>query len=213
MMSKRLLILGAGGHGKVVGDCARAGGDWSELLFFDDRWPALDTCGQWRAVGTGSSLVDAADSGCSAFVAIGHAITRLTWLRRLTAAGVDIATVVHPSAVISRDVVLGKGCLIVAGAIVNIGSRLGMGCIVNTGATIDHDCVLGDGVHICPGANLGGGVHVGEASWIGIGSAVRHGVRIGTGVTVGAGAAIISDVTDGLTMIGVPARPMPKGSE
>jgi sugar O-acyltransferase (sialic acid O-acetyltransferase NeuD family) len=204
---RNLLILGASGHGKVVGDCARASGNWSELLFFDARWPALDACGEWPVAGSDSALIEKVGPGDNAFVAIGDSAIRIAWLQRLTAAGVGIATVIHPSAVVSRGAVLGPGCLVVASAVVNYGARLGSGCIINTGATVDHDCVLADGVHVCPGANLGGDVHVGEASWIGIGSAVHHGIRIGAGVVVGAGAAVIADVPDRLTMVGVPARP------
>jgi sugar O-acyltransferase (sialic acid O-acetyltransferase NeuD family) len=213
MSGRRLLILGAGGHGKVVGDCAHAANVWSEILFFDDRWPSLATCGPWRVMGVGAALAKQAGRGDSAIVAIGQAEPRLAWLNRLVDAGVEIATVIHPSAVVSRDANLGKGCVVVAGAVINIGSRLGAGCIVNTGATVDHDCELGDGVHICPGANLGGGVRVGERSWIGIGGSVRHEVRIGARVTVGAGAAVVSNVADDLTMVGVPAKPVAPGNE
>ena len=208
MKARRLLILGASGHGKVVGDCARAMDVWAELLFFDARWPGLEACGPWQVAGSDVTIIDKANGGCEAFVAIGHAPTRLAWLRRFMAAGVKLGTVVHPSAVVSSGAVLGAGCLVVAGAVVNFGAQLGLGCIVNTGATVDHDCRIGDGVHICPGAHLGGDVLVGEASWIGIGSAVRHGIRIGAGVTIGAGAAVVADVPDGLTMVGVPAKAM-----
>jgi len=213
MMGKKLLILGAGGHGKVVGESARASGGWSELLFFDDRWPSLEFCGPWPVVGTGAMLVGEIGAGCQAFVAIGHCMTRLSWLRRFRAAGVKIAVVAHPSAVISTGTLIEEGCFLAPCAVLNIGSRVGLGCIINTSATIDHDCRLGDGVHVCPGANLGGEVNVGDASWVGIGSAIRHGLNIGSGVTIGAGAAVVADVADGLTVVGVPARPMFMGGE
>lgn len=207
-MSGRLLILGASGHGKVVGDCARAAGNWPELLFFDDRWPELSSCGVWRVAGRGEDLPVSVLPGDQVFVAIGNSATRLAWLDRLQVAGLDVATVIHPSAILSRDVSIGVGSLVVAGAVVNVGCTIGKGCIVNTGATVDHDCILGDGVHICPGANLAGDVQVGNDSWIGIGSSVVQCIRIGAGVTVGAGAAVIDDVADGLTVVGVPARPV-----
>ncbi|MBU0664995.1 MAG: acetyltransferase [Proteobacteria bacterium] len=207
MSGGRLLILGASGHGKVVGDCAMAVAGWDEIRYFDDRWPILSACGPWSVVGTGEAFFAEAGAGDQAFVAIGNVAARLAWLRRLKASGISIATVIHPRSVISPHAVIGEGGLVVAGAVVNIDAHLGLGCIINTAATVDHDCVLGDGVHVCPGAHLAGDVQVGESSWLGIGCAVRQGIRIGAGVTVGAGAVVVEDVPDGLTVVGVPARP------
>jgi acetyltransferase-like isoleucine patch superfamily enzyme len=93
--------------------------------------------------------------------------------------------------------------------VVNADSQIGQGSILNTCCSVDHDCILGEAVHISPGVHLAGDVHVGDRSWIGIGAAVRQGVRIGSGVIVGAGAVVVSDVADGLTVIGVPAKPAP----
>ena len=207
-MNRRLLILGASGHGKVVGDCARAVGAWSELLFFDDRWPELAVCGSWQVAGRGEDLAASVLPGDQIFVAIGNSATRLDWLDRLQGAGLNVATVIHPSAILSRDVSVGVGSLVVAGAVVNIDCMIGKGCIVNTGATVDHDCILGDGVHICPGVHLAGDVQIGNGSCIGIGSSVVQGIRIGAGVMVGAGAAVVDQVADGLTVVGVPAQPI-----
>ena len=208
MKKGRLLILGASGHGKVVGDCARAAGLWPELVFFDDRWPDLNACGPWPVSGTGESLMSQARQGDHAFVAIGHAETRLKLLQRMASAGLEIATVIHPSAVVSAGAVLEAGCLVAAGAVVNIGTRLGPGCIVNTGATVDHDCILDTGVHVCPGAHLAGDVRIGRGAWVGIGSAVSQGIRIGQGALVGAGSAVVDHVADWQTVAGVPARPL-----
>lgn len=207
-MSGRLLILGASGHGKVVGDCGRATGDWSELLFFDDRWPELLTCGSWPVIGRGEDLPANVLPSDQIFVAIGNNATRSAWLTRLQAIGLDVATVIHPSAILSPEVSIGAGSLVVAGAVVNIGCVIGKGCIVNTGAIVDHDCILGDGVHICPGVTLAGHVQIGNGSWIGIGSSVVQCIRLGTDVMVGAGAAVIDHVADGLSVVGVPARPV-----
>ena len=208
MKKGRLLILGASGHGKVVGDCARAAGLWPELVFFDDRWPELNACGPWPVSGTGESLLSQARTGDQAFVAIGHAETRLKLLQRLSSAGIEIATVIHPSASVSAGAALEAGCLVAAGAVVNIVSRLGTGCIINTGATVDHDCILDAGVHICPGAHLAGDVRIGRGTWVGIGSAVSQGIRIGQGALIGAGSAVVDPVADWQTVAGVPARPL-----
>lgn len=206
MKRGRLLIIGAGGHAKVAGDCARAANLWSSLLFFDDRWPAHPRCGPWNIAGKCADAISQATADDQVFVAIGSNEARLKWLTRLSQHGLDLASIIHPHAQVSPDTKLGTGTLVVAGAVVNIGAELGSGCIANTGCGIDHDCRLEEGVHVCPGAYLAGNVSVGSLSWIGIGSAVSHGISIGRRVTVGAGAVVINDVADQLTVVGVPAR-------
>src|SRR5207244_4148295 len=136
----------------------------------------------------------AADGVRDAFVAIGECSARLAAGARLAGAGFAQPVLAHPSAVRARDVAIGEGSLLVAGAIVNPGARLGTHVIVNTGASVDHDCVVEDGVHVACGARLAGGVHVGRGSWIGIGAVVKEGVRIGAGTIVGAGSLVLKDL-------------------
>lgn len=202
---RRLAILGASGHGKVVADAAIAAG-WGEIRFFDDAWPTLKQIGPWFVVGATEELLQDSENVNGAIVAIGDNETRLAKMRQI-GAGVPWVSIVHPAAVVSPYALIGVGSVVFAGAIVNAFAQLGMGCIVNTGATIDHDCNLGDGVHVSPGANLGGGVVVGVATWIGIGASVRHCVSLGDRVVVGAGAAVVGDIVSGENVVGVPARP------
>lgn len=201
---KRLAILGASGHGKVVADAAIAAG-WGEIRFFDDAWPTLKHIGPWSVVGATNELLRDSDNVDGAIVAIGDNKTRLAKMRQISI-GVPLTSIIHPAAVVSPYASIGIGSAVFAGAIVNAFARLGMGCIVNTGATIDHDCNLGDGVHVSPGANLGGQVVVGAATWIGIGASVKHCVSLGDHVVVGAGAAVVSDIVSGQSVVGVPAR-------
>jgi sugar O-acyltransferase (sialic acid O-acetyltransferase NeuD family) len=204
---RSLAIVGAGGHGKVVADCAREMGRWATILFVDQRYPELQRCGPWPVVGRDlDELAMLEPARLDIAVAIGANRLRLAWLDRIAAAGLTIATIQHPRATVSRSVDLGVGTVVIPGAVINMDAQIGRGCIVNTGATVDHDCVLGEGVHVAPGANLGGGSRIGACSWIGIGAAVRQGVTIGRDVTVGAAAAVISPVPDGVTVLGVPAR-------
>ena len=203
-----LAILGAGGHGKVVADCAAAAG-WTDIGFFDDSIAAGTlVASRWAVVGTSADMLARAGDFGGAIVAIGDNRTRLAWHERLAAAGARLATVTHPSVIIGADVTVGDGSVLVAGAVVNIATAIGKSAIVNTGATIDHDCRLGDGVHVSPGANLAGGVSVGTGSWIGIGAVVIGSVEIGSYVRVGAGAVVIKSVAEGLTVVGNPARPI-----
>lgn len=204
-MTRALAILGAGGHGRVVADCAEALG-WARIDFFDDGGGAAS--GPWPVVGRIADFDGRVADYDAVIVGIGDNRTRLRLHRDLAGRGATLATLVHPSATISRHAGIGAGTVIFAGAVVNVGAVVGEACILNTGAGVDHDCRLADGVHVSPGAHLGGGVSVGECGWIGIGAAVRHVVSIGRDVQVGAGAAVVSDVADDLVVVGVPARPL-----
>jgi sugar O-acyltransferase (sialic acid O-acetyltransferase NeuD family) len=204
---RRLAILGASGHGRVIADAALAAG-WEAVAFYDDAWPGVSASGPWQVVGRTADLRRDAAQLDGAVVGIGDNVTRLVKLRELLAGGALLVSVVHPDAVVSTRAEVGQGSVLLGGAVVNPFARLGRGCIVNSGASVDHDCELADGVHMSPGAHLGGGVRVGEASWIGIGASVIQGVSIGAGAIVGAGAAVVDDVADGVTVVGVPARPV-----
>lgn len=204
---KRLAILGASGHGKVVADAALLVG-WQSVDFFDDAWPRVSSIGPWPVVGTTADLISQAPQHEGAVVAIGDNATRLMKLDVLAAAGVELASIVHPAAVVSPFAKVGEGSAILAGAVLNAFAVLGRGCILNTCSSVDHDCELAEGVHVSPGVRLGGDVRVGRGTWIGLGASVKHGVCIGAGVLVGAGASVVNDVSDGLTVVGVPAKPI-----
>jgi len=208
---KTLAILGAGGHGRVVADCAEAAG-WDEILFFDDKRPT--GCQEsWRYAGTGSDLLGQLPELTGVVVAIGTNSVRLDWHRRLAALSAPLVSLVHPGAWVSPRAEVGVGSVVFAGAVINVGARLGEAVIINTGATVDHDCLLADGVHLSPGAHLAGGVTVGEGSWIGIGAVVRELVDIGERAKVGAGAAVVAPVRSDVTVVGIPARPVRRGAD
>ncbi|MGH8177792.1 MAG: acetyltransferase [Steroidobacter sp.] len=200
-----LLIVGAGGHGRVVADAALTMSLWRSVCFVDDAAAPLSVLG-FPVVGRSADLERLASSYKAVVIGIGEASARLKLLERCAALGYELPVVVHASASISRFASIGRGSVVFAQAAVNVGTALGQGCIVNTGATVDHDCELEEGVHVCPGVHLAGSVRIAARSWIGIGSAVRQGIRIGSDVTVGAGAAVVSDIESSVTVMGVPAR-------
>jgi len=204
----RLAIFGAGGHGRVVRDCAIAAG-WRRVDVYDGD-PARRGSGPGDAVGDLADLTASLDRYGGVVVAIGRAEARLPVQRELEAAGATLATLIHPHSSVSPSAEIGRGSVVLAGGVVNADARLGKGVIVNTGATVDHDCVLGDGAHVAPGAHLAGGVQVGEMTWVGVGAAVREYVTIGNRVCIGAGAVVVKSVPDDLTVVGNPARPMAK---
>lgn len=208
-MNERVMVVGAGGHAKVVIDVLRAAGHEVAALFDDNA--ALH--GQlFRGVPVVGSSADveahAARTGLRHFlVAIGHNAVRLAIGRRLEAAGLVGLAVAHPSAVLAPDVRLGPGTVVMPGACLNAETRIGAHAIVNTGARVDHDGVLDDGVHLAPGVVLCGNVSVGELAFVGAGTIVIPGMRIGARASVGAAAAVVRPVADDNKVKGVPARP------
>jgi sugar O-acyltransferase (sialic acid O-acetyltransferase NeuD family) len=191
-----LAIVGMGGHADVVFDCAVAMGRWSEVRFFDERLPGERNL---------SALEMSDPAAWEVFVAIGDNAARLRIGEKLAEPGFSIATIVHPSAVISPSASLGRGTVIMPAVVVNAHATIGPFAIVNTGSTVDHHCRIGTGTHIAPGAHLAGTVTVGDRCLVGIGAVVRQNITIGSDVTVGANAAVVRDVADGKTVTGVPA--------
>lgn len=204
---KKLAILGASGHGKVVADTAQCCG-WDQVDFYDDAWPAFTRNGNWLVVGDFSALSTRLRNYQGVIVAIGNNSVRHSKLTALASAAAPVVTLIHPMAIVSQYACVGFGSVIFAGAVVNADAKVGIGAILNTGCSVDHDCVLGESVHISPGARLAGGVRVGDRSWVGIGASVRQLVRIGSNVVVGAGAAVVSEVPDDVVVVGVPAKVM-----
>lgn len=203
---KRLAILGASGHGKVVADIAECCG-WDEVVFFDDAWPSAVSNGSWAIKGDSCSLADLHHHFTGVIVAIGNNSVRAEKLSWLSDLSVHIVSLVHPDAVVSRYVELGKGSVVMPGVVINAASRIGQGVILNTGCSVDHDCTIGDFAHISPGVRLAGGVEIGELSWVGIGASVSQLVCIGHSVVVGAGAVVVNDLPDSIIAIGMPAKP------
>jgi sugar O-acyltransferase (sialic acid O-acetyltransferase NeuD family) len=150
--------------------------------------------------------------GFSVCIGNPHGRVRLELARRLCEEGGIPLQLVHPSAVVARDCVLGEGCQIMAGAVIQPHVRIGAHGIVNTRAAIDHECVLEDAAEIGPGAVLCGRILVGAAAWVGAGATVMPRLRIGSDSIVGAGSLVRSDVRDGSVVVGVPAREL-RGKE
>ncbi|NOZ53751.1 MAG: acetyltransferase [Gammaproteobacteria bacterium] len=203
-----LLIIGAGGHGKVIADTAELTNYWSLIVFLDDQYPAILKNAKWNVIDVIKRQEKHMNDFSNIAFGIGDNKSRLELYATSTNGVNRFPTIIHPNATISSYADIGPGTVIFTNAVVNIGAKISDVCIINTGATVDHDCVLDKGVHVSPGAHLGGGVVVGECSWVGVGASVKHGVKIGKNVIVGAGAAVVSDVPDNATVVGVPAKPL-----
>ena len=142
------------------------------------------------------------------FVAIGDNSVRTRLSESIISMGFEMVNAIHPSAIVSPSATLGYGIAIMAGAIINAEAVIGSLSIINTGSVIEHGCTIGCSVHVAPLSALAGNVSVGDMSNLGIGSRAIPGVSIGRRVTLGAGSVVIDDIADGLTCVGMPARPL-----
>ncbi len=199
-LSRTLLILGAGGHGRVVADAAIAQG-WKRIVV-SDRDPAR--FGQQLLAGVAVLPLDEAVAQSEVVhVAIGSAAARE---REAKATGLPLATVTHPRASVSTHAEVGAGCLLTAQCVVAPGARIGTAVIVNHGAIVDHDVQVGDFTHIAPLVALGGAVRIGSRVLLGSGAKVLPGVRIADDIVVGAGAVVLGNLEAPGVYAGVPAR-------
>ncbi len=196
-----LIVLGAGGHGKVVVATLDAAGRRPTSIYDDDS----ETHGtEILGVPVVGTLADVAGHPeLEAILGIGDNAVRPRVARGLSLRWISA---VHPRAHVHPSVEIGEGTVVFAGAVIQPDARLGCHVVVNTGATVDHDCEIGDFAHVGPGAHLCGKVKVGRRVLVGVGASVRPDIRIGDGATVGAGAAVVSDVEPGATVVGNPAR-------
>ena len=198
-MSKKLVIIGASGHGKVIADIAKKNG-YHEIVFLDDD-ENIHECGGYPVIGR-SHEVDTINA--DVIVGIGNASIRKKIQQSIPAR--KMATLIHPSAVIAEDVIIGVGTVIMAGAVINSGARIGTGCIINTCASVDHDCNVRDYAHIAVGSHLCGTVSVGDETWIGAGAIVSNNISICSEVMIGAGAVVVKDIDDAGIYLGIPAK-------
>lgn len=195
----RLIIIGASGHGKVVADIARLNG-YSDIVFLDNN-SEITKCASYPVLGPDTMT---AELQGDVFVAIGNAVNRRKLMEREQNRFFPV--LIHPQAVVAKDVVIGKGTVVMGGTVINPNTKIGQGVIINTASSVDHDCEIEDYVHVSVGAHLCGTVRVGMGTWVGAGAIVSNNVDICADSMIGAGAVVVKNITEAGTYIGVPVR-------
>ena len=206
---RNILILGAGGHGRVVLDIVLACGHHQVVGFLDNN---ADIHGRRidgiPVLGSVDDLPHLAQQhGVEGVViAIGDNGVRRGLARKVDAYGIDLLNAVHPSATLAHNATLGRNVVVAAGVVVCAHCQIGDSVILNTGCIVDHQTMIGEGSHICPGVRIAGRVKVEPGAFVGIGATVIPKVTLGCESIVGAGSVVIEDVPALATVVGVPAR-------
>lgn len=201
-MSQNVIIIGTGGHGRVIADIVMSAGD-RVMGFLDDAPnPPQAVCG-FPVLGKVKDYTRFPEARF--VIGIGSATVRRKIAEMME--GVSWYTAIHPAATISRlETEIGEGTVVMAGAVVNVCTKIGKHCILNTGSSVDHDNRIGDYTHISVGARLAGTVTVGQSVWVGIGSVVSNNLTVCDGCYLGAGAVVVQNIEEPGTYVGVPAR-------
>jgi len=211
--ARDVILLGAGGHAKVLLDALRLAGVQVKGVV-DPVLAGSSTL--WRAIpiiGNDDDLLKLNPDQVILVNGTGSlpsSSLRHRLFNRFTEAGFQFMNVIHPSALIGAGVELGEGVQVMAGAIIQADTAIGSNSIINTGALVDHDCVIGPDVHLAPGVVVSGGVTIGEGAHVGTGSSIIQGISIGAGAIVGAGTVVVKDVRERHKLLGQAPRPLIK---
>ena len=202
-MDKKIIVIGAGGHGRVISDIILACGD--EVAGFIDDSEDVKISG-FKYLGNMSEIENYKDS--LFIIAIGNNEIRARIAQAYP--HLNYYTAIHPSAVISPTASIGAGTCVMPNATINSMAKIGKHCIINSGSVVEHDCEIGDFVHLSPRVSVGGIVSIGKMSHIGIGTSVVNEINICEKVIVGAGGAVNRDITEPGTYVGVPVHKLEK---
>lgn len=204
---QNVVIIGAGGHGKVVRELVKERPDTELAGILDDRYAELHVeNGLYRGPSATAEELARLHPHAKFVLAVGQNSIRQQLYERIGLPLDRYAVLIHPSAVVSGSARIQNGAVVMASSVIQADADVGIHAIVNTGAIVEHDNRIGDYVHLSPGTVLTGGVTVMEGAHLGAGTAVIPGKTVGRWSVTGAGAAVIHDIPDNCTAVGVPAR-------
>ncbi|MDK2821976.1 MAG: hypothetical protein PWP31_1941 [Clostridia bacterium] len=208
MSSKKILLIGGGGHCKSVLDSILVSGEFSEVGIIDMKENIGKDIFGVPVIGCNDNISDCLRQGYEyAFVTVGGKLKiRISLFDLIEKTGFVIPTIVDPSAVISANAFIEKGVFVGKKVVINAGAVVKKGAIINTGAIVEHDCLVGEFAHIAPGVVLCGGVCIGKFTHVGAKSVVKQQVRIGDSCLIGMGSVVVKDIEGGMMAYGVPCR-------
>jgi sugar O-acyltransferase (sialic acid O-acetyltransferase NeuD family) len=200
-----LFILGAGGHGRVLAEAARALNICPAGFLDDAPGRTGDDVNGVKIVGPFSSLVTLPSNAVFA-LGVGDNRNRMHWAHELARLGRRALTLIHPAAIIASHTTIGEGAYVGPLAVVHVNASIGRHSIVNTATVVDHQCHLGDFAHASANVIMGGASRAGDGSLLGVGSSLLPEVIVGAWTQVGAGSVVTRDLPDNVVAYGVPAR-------
>jgi len=206
---KKIVLLGAGGHCKVIIDIIRSKNEY-EIIGITSKDKAESKIYDIPVIGNDDLLKSCFASGVKyAFITLGglgNIQVRNKLFDMAKEIGFKIPILIHDQTVVSPHASIGEGTCVMPGVIINSGTSIGKNCIINSGAVIEHECVIGDNIHISPNVSIAGGVKIGNNTHIGIGSTIIQSLCIGSNVTIGAGAVVINNIKSDVVAVGIPAK-------
>lgn len=209
-MKDKIILLGGGGHAKVLIDLIMIDGRYEIIGILDSQPKIRSLVKDIPVLGDDDLLADLYKKGVNkACIGIGSVkdnTRRKRLYERVKQYNFSVPCLIHPSAIMSENAKVSEGVQIMAGVVIQTDCMIGENTIINTGAIVEHDCSIGKHVHICPGVIISGGVSICDNAFVGVGATIIHGIKIGEGVLIGAGSVVVNDVSDGMTVMGVPAR-------
>ena len=209
-MQKKVVIIGASGHAKVIADIIKKSND--EIIgFLDDNIEKQGNIVFDNKKVLGTTQKEDINKFNDYYFIIGIGNNNVRKMISEKYPHLKWYTAIHPSAIIGNEVIINEGTAIMAGSVINPGTVIGKHCIINTCASLDHDNYLENFVHVSPGAHLAGTVRVGEGTWICAGVTIINNITIGKNDIIGAGATVISNIEENdSTYVGVPVRKLMK---
>jgi UDP-perosamine 4-acetyltransferase len=206
MQREKLIIIGAGGHTRVVIDIAELLGYEIKGIIDINYQNQNEKILTYPVIGNINILGKYDPREVNIFISIGDSKVRYNYYNKVKEIGFNIPTLIHPTAIISKHVIIGEGSLINAGVIINSKVKIGCNTIINTGSIIDHETIINDNVHVAPGCKIAGRVYIDDFSFIGIGTCIVDKIKIGKSVIVGAGTVVINDIDSGDIVAGIPGK-------